>query len=111
MSEATAARTGAPPPEAQIAEILLSQLTPRLVHLAARLKLPSHLAQGPRTAEELAPMTATFAPALYRVMRTLAGLGFLRKTLSIGSPSVRLARLSSLERPATQPHSPWEEKS
>jgi O-methyltransferase domain len=76
MSEATAARTGAPPPEAQIAEILLSQLTPRLVHLAARLKLPSHLAQGPRTAEELAPMTATFAPPLYRVMRTLAGLGF-----------------------------------
>jgi hypothetical protein len=76
MSEATAARTGAPPPEAQIAEILLSALTPRLVHLAARLKLPSHLAQGPRTAEELAPMTATFAPALYRVMRTLAGLGF-----------------------------------
>jgi O-methyltransferase domain len=76
MSEAVTGRTGAPPPEAQIAEILLSQLVPRLVHLAATLKLPSHLAQGAKTAEELAPMTATHPPALYRVMRTLAGLGF-----------------------------------
>jgi O-methyltransferase domain len=75
MPEADAARTGAPPPEAQIAEILLSQLVPRLVHLAAALKLPSHLAQGPKTAKELAAMTATYAPALYRVMRTLAALG------------------------------------
>jgi hypothetical protein len=76
MYEAAAAQTGAPPPEALIAETLLSQLAPRVVHLAATLKLPSHLAQGPKTAEELAPMTATHAPALYRVMRTLAGLGF-----------------------------------
>jgi hypothetical protein len=76
MSEAAAPQAGDPPPEAQIAEILLSQLAPRLVHLAAALKLPSHLAQGPKTAEELAPMTATHAPALYRVMRSLAGLGF-----------------------------------
>jgi O-methyltransferase domain len=76
MSEAAAPQAGAPPPEAQIAEILLSQLAPRLVHLAAALKLPSHLAQGPKTAEELAPMTATHASALYRVMRSLAGLGF-----------------------------------
>lgn len=76
MFEAAAVRTGGPPPEAQIAEMLLSQLAPRLVHLAAALKLPSHLAQGPKAAEELATMTATHAPALYRVMRTLAALGF-----------------------------------
>jgi O-methyltransferase domain len=76
MYEAAAGQTGAPPPEALIAETLLSQLAPRVVHLAATLKLPSLLAQGPKTAEELAPMTTTHAPALYRVMRTLAGLGF-----------------------------------
>jgi O-methyltransferase domain len=76
MSEAATAQTGPPPPEAQIAERLLSQLAPRLIHLAATLKLPSLLAQGAKTAEELAPMTATDAPALYRVMRSLAGLGF-----------------------------------
>jgi hypothetical protein len=43
MSEAAAAQTGAPPPEAHIAEILLSQLAPRLVHLAARSLLQLQL--------------------------------------------------------------------
>jgi len=76
MSEADAAQRDAFPPEAQIAEILLSQLASRLVHLAATLKLPDRLADGSRTAEELAPLTSTHAPALYRVMRTLASLGF-----------------------------------
>jgi hypothetical protein len=72
----TAARTDAPPPEAQIAEILLSQLVPRLVYLTATLKLADHLAEGPRTADELASVTDTHAPALYRLLRTLASLGF-----------------------------------
>ena len=76
MSETAAAQTGAPPPEAHIAEILLSQLAPRLVHLAATLNLPDCLVEGPRTAEEIAQITATHAPALYRVMRTLASLRF-----------------------------------
>ena len=74
MSEAAAAQIGAPPPEAHIAEILLSQLAPRLVHLAATLKLPDCLVEGPRTAEEIAQITATHAPALYRLMRTLTSL-------------------------------------
>ncbi|MBV9357440.1 MAG: methyltransferase [Chloroflexi bacterium] len=77
MSEAIAVHTEAPPPEAQIAEILLSQVAPRLVYLMATLKLPDYLADGARTAEELASLTNSRAPALYRVMRTLASLGFL----------------------------------
>jgi hypothetical protein len=76
MPDATI-RTDAPPPEARIAEIMLSQLVPRLVTLMATLKLPDHLATGPRTAEELAPLTGTHAPTLYRILRTLASLGFV----------------------------------
>ena len=70
------ARTDAPPPEAQIAETLLSQLVPRLIHLAASLKLPDHLTDRAKTAEELAVLTGTHAPALYRILRTLASLDF-----------------------------------
>jgi len=51
-------------------------LVPRLVHLTAALKLPDHLVDEPRSAEELATLTGTHAPALYRVMRTLACCGF-----------------------------------
>jgi hypothetical protein len=76
MPDVVASRTDAPPAEAQIAEILLSQVVPRLVYVAASLKLADHLAQGPRTAEDLAPLTGTHAPSLYRVLRTLASLGF-----------------------------------
>ena len=66
----------APPPEAQIAEIMLSQVVSRLAHLAATLKVADHLAVGPMTAEELAPLTGTHAPTLHRVLRTMASLGF-----------------------------------
>ena len=75
MSEA-AARTEGPPPEAQIAEIMLSQLASRLVYLAATLKLADHLADGSKTADQLAPLTGTHAPPLYRILRALASLGF-----------------------------------
>jgi hypothetical protein len=66
----------AAPPEAQIAEIMLSQIVPRLAHLAATLKLADHLSEGPRSAAELAPLTGTHAPTLHRVLRTMASLGF-----------------------------------
>jgi len=74
MSDIAAARTDAPP-EVQIAEILVSQSMSRLVHLVATLKLADHLADGPRTAEQLAPLTGTHAPTLHRILRTLASLG------------------------------------
>ena len=76
MPETAAQQAAAPPPEAQIAEILLSQLASRLVYLTAALRLPDHLVDGPRTADELASLTGTYAPALHRVMRTLCSLGF-----------------------------------
>jgi len=74
MPEA-AVKSDALPPEAQIVEMVMAQFVTRLVHLAVTLKLPDHVAGGPKTAEELAPLTGTLAPALYRVMRTLASLG------------------------------------
>jgi hypothetical protein len=58
MPEAAAAQTGAPPPEAHIAEILLSQLAPRLVHLAATLKLPDCLVEGPGLKRSILEMRA-----------------------------------------------------
>lgn len=74
MSE-TGARTAALAPETQIVQMVMAQFESRLVHLVARLKLSDHLANGPRTAQELANVTGTHAPTLYRVMRTLASLG------------------------------------
>jgi hypothetical protein len=75
MSTVARPEAQATPPEAVIAQLLLSQMVPRLINLAAVLKLPDHLSDGPRTAEDLALRTGTHAPALYRVLRTMASLG------------------------------------
>jgi hypothetical protein len=76
MPEASFTKAETLPPEAQLLEMILAQFVSRLIHLTATLKLPDYLADGPKTAEELAPLTATHAPSLYRVLRTLSSLGF-----------------------------------
>lgn len=46
-----------------------------LVYVAAQMNLADRLAEAPRTAAEVAQSTGSDALSLYRVMRTLAGLG------------------------------------
>ena len=48
-----------------------------IVYVAAKLGLADHLANGPKSADEIAGTTGTHAPSLYRLMRTLANLGIL----------------------------------
>ena len=43
----------------------------------AKLSVADHLANGPKSADEIAGETGTHAPSLYRLMRTLANLGIL----------------------------------
>lgn len=47
------------------------------MHVAASLGLVDHLADGPRTAAELARTTGTHAPSLDRLLRALATLDVL----------------------------------
>ena len=92
------------PPEAQLLQMVMGQLVSRLLHVTAKLNLPDHLADGPKTADELAPLTAAHAPSLYRVLRTLASLGLftedaahrfsllpLGQALKSGTPSHAMA--------------------
>lgn len=46
-----------------------------LLRVAAQLRLADYLVDGPQTVEQLAAPTGTHAPALYRLLRTLASLG------------------------------------
>ena len=54
MPEATFAKAETVPPETQLLEMIFAQFVSRLIHLTATLKLPDYLAEGPKTAEELA---------------------------------------------------------
>ena len=45
------------------------------IYVASELGIADLLAEGPRTAEELAQRTNTHSGALYRVLRALASIG------------------------------------
>jgi hypothetical protein len=55
----------------------LAHWVSHIVYVAAKLSLADHLSKGPMIADQLASLTGTHAPSLYRLMRTLASLGIL----------------------------------
>ena len=59
----------------QIARMITGYWVSQMVHVAAKLALADHLADGPRTVEELAESTGTHARSLYRLLRALASVG------------------------------------
>jgi len=65
------------PPHAQLIEMAMSHWVSHIAYVAAKLSLADHLAQGPKSADELAGPTKTHAPSLYRLLRTLASLGIV----------------------------------
>jgi hypothetical protein len=75
MLEIARAKTEAPPRQDQLIQMATGHWVSRILYVAAEMSLADRLAEGPRTAEELAQSTAADAPSLYRVMRTLASLG------------------------------------
>src|SRR5215203_236334 len=64
-----------PAPGAQLADLIWGYQRTQIVYVAARLGLSDRLADGPQPVDELAAATGTHAPALYRLLRTLAGYG------------------------------------
>src|SRR5262249_9818460 len=80
MSERVSNHTESLPPSAQLVQMAMGHWVSRIVYVAAWLGLADHLADGPKTADELAGTTHTHAPSLYRLMRTLASLGLLTES-------------------------------
>jgi len=69
MSEAN---SGAMPPQVQLMQMSMGFTVPFLLRVAAQLCLADRLVESPKTAEQLAGLTHTHAPALYRLLRSLA---------------------------------------
>ena len=67
------------PPTAVMFGLMTGRFVSTLIYVAAKLELADHLKDGPRTAEQLAAATGAQAPALYRVLRTLASVGIFEE--------------------------------
>src|SRR5262249_25516060 len=63
------------PPHMQVLQIATGKLIAKPLALAAKLGVADLLAGGPKTTKELAKLTRTHEPSLYRLMRALASVG------------------------------------
>jgi hypothetical protein len=62
-------------PHEQMSRMLTAYWVSQALYVAARLGLADLVKDGPRNAEELAGLTRTHAPSLYRLLRALASVG------------------------------------
>jgi hypothetical protein len=79
MSSSQASQEQPAPPHAQLVQMAMAHWVSHITYVAARLGVADHLDAGPLTADELAKLTSTHPPSLYRLLRTLAGLGIVRE--------------------------------
>ena len=82
MPEINPGTTETTPPHAQLVQMAMAHWVSHIMYVAAKLSLADHLSGGPKSADELAGLTGTHAPSLYRLMRTLANLGILTEDRS-----------------------------
>lgn len=66
------------PPPAAVFGLLAGMWAAKAVAVAANLGIPDQLAQGPKTAEEVAKAIGADAGAVYRLMRGIVSAGVLR---------------------------------
>ena len=69
----------APPPQAVLTQMAMSFIVSQAISVAAKLYIADHLNDGAKTIDELAGLTETDAPSLYRLMRGLASAGVFQK--------------------------------
>jgi hypothetical protein len=65
-----------PPPAAQIFGMGMAAYVPQMLYVLAKHRIPDLMADGPRASADLAAVTGLHERSLYRVLRSLAGLGF-----------------------------------
>lgn len=63
------------PPQAQLMKFIVGRWISKPIYVAAELGIADMLAEGPRSIDELAQSSQSYAPYLFRVMRALASVG------------------------------------
>ncbi|MCO6511078.1 MAG: hypothetical protein J5I65_09820 [Aridibacter famidurans] len=78
MSEQTQMQAEEMPPHAVLVQMGTGYWVSRIVYMAAKLDLADHLADGAKTAGDLAGQLGVQERALHRMMRSLSSLGVLK---------------------------------
>jgi hypothetical protein len=65
------------PPQLVLQQLIQGFQVTQCIYVAAKIGIADLLKDGPRTSEELAQVTGTQAPSLYRILRLLAAVDLL----------------------------------
>jgi hypothetical protein len=68
-----------PPPQAILAQMSMGFIVSQAISVAAKLYVADHLKDGAKTVAELAELTQTHEPSLYRLMRGLTSVGIFQR--------------------------------
>ncbi len=101
------------PPHVQLMQFILGKWISKPIHAAAELGVADLLAEGPKHIDELARLTGTHAPALYRMLRALAGLGIFAETVEQQfelTPMAEYLKSGALRSIAQMSHAPWNDR-
>jgi O-methyltransferase domain/Dimerisation domain len=79
MSEPRTSTVATPPINQQLLQMIMGYRRTQVVNVAARLRLADELADGPRTAADLATATGTDLTSLRRLLRALACVGVVEE--------------------------------
>jgi hypothetical protein len=63
------------PPQAVLMQMAMGYMVSQAVSVAARMKIADHLTDGAKTAEQIAGLTESHTPSVYRLMRALSSVG------------------------------------
>ncbi len=75
MSDTASGKVETQSPQNQLIQMATAHWISSFLYIAAKMNLADQLGERAKTIEELAQSTGAEAPSLYRMMRTLAGLG------------------------------------
>lgn len=101
------------PPHAQIMQFILSKWISKPIYAIAELGITDMLSDGPKSIDELAQMSRTHAPSLYRVLRALASLGIFFETRNRCfelTPMAECLKTKAMRSIALMFHSDWHDK-
>ncbi len=101
------------PPETQIMKFILGKWISKPVHVAATLGIPDILAKGSMDIEAISENTETHTDSLYRMMRSLSGVGIFTETkdrVFANTPLSECLMQGRLKSASLMFHSVWHDK-
>jgi len=102
------------PPQAQLMQFIVGRWISKPIYVAAELRIADLLTNGSKSIDELAQMSQSHAPSLYRVMRALASVGIFSETDSSRfelTPMAEYLKTGAMRSIALMFNSDWNDKS